>query len=624
MDAVQRMRKKAQDNGALESTEQQKVETKVVEEKTVIIVESADPEVIYVPSYSPTVVYGPPVYPYPPIYYPPYSAGWRLRVVRRRGDVGRGVGRLVLRLRLGRQRHRHQHRQQLQPKQHPRRRPGERRRREVGAQLPAPWRDAVLGPGDGEQVRRIGARRFAEQPPGERPPAGRPAVDRHRQPRRGAPAPATARRAAPAGGPDTSGLAAHQAGGSGEPRDAAASASTRSSGAGASSADRVGSRSVPSSSGSTVRLERRLPRLQRLERPGQQLARRLEHGAGVACGAAAAGAAADGGDAMNTRNDARSVLRLPAAIVFLGLCLAFAVALAGVVVAADTPAAAAIQQKAFKTPEEAVEALIAAAEAFDVPALTEILGPDGVGPRGQRGRGAATGTLPPASPRRRARRPLVARDPENKKVAVLSVGAEDWPLPIPIVKEGGKWRFDTAAGREEVLYRRIGSNELDAIEVCLGYVEAQHEYAYVKHDGSPVNQYAQRIISTPGTQDGLAWQGSDGSWQGPVGEGIARAIAEGYSDRLEPYHGYYYKVLKGQGPDAPMGEMDFVVEGAMIGGFALVAAPAEYRVTGVKTFIVSHDGVVYEKDLGETTLEQFRAMERFNPDPSWEPVAGPP
>jgi hypothetical protein len=323
---------------------------------------------------------------------------------------------------------------------------------------------------------------------------------------------------------------------------------------------------------------------------------------------------------MNTRNDARFVVRLPAAV--LGIGLAFAIALAGVVVAAGTPAAA-IQQKAFKTPEEAAEALITAAEAFDVQALTEILGSDGVDLVVSEDQVSDRNTATAFAAQARTKM-LVTRDPENKKVAVLSVGAEDWPLPIPIVKEGGKWRFDTAAGRDELLYRRIGSNELDAIEICLGYVEAQHEYALVKHEGSLVNQYAQRVVSTPGNQDGLAWQGSDGSWQGPVGEGIARVIAEGYGDRFEPYHGYYYRVLKGQGPDAPMGEMDFVVGGAMIGGFALVAAPADYKVTGVKTFMVSHDGVVYEKDLGETTLDQFRAMERFNPDPSWEPVAGPP
>jgi len=145
----------------------------------------------------------------------------------------------------------------------------------------------------------------------------------------------------------------------------------------------------------------------------------------------------------------------------------------------------------------------------------------------------------------------------------------------------------------------------------------------VKHDGAQVNQYAQRIISTPGKQDGLAWQAADGSWQGPVGEGVARVIAEGYSERTQPYHGYFFKVLKGQGPAAPLGEMDFLVDGAMIGGFALVAAPAEYGVTGVKTFIVSHSGIVYEKDLGPTTLEQFKAMDRYNPDSGWTPVQQP-
>jgi hypothetical protein len=136
-----------------------------------------------------------------------------------------------------------------------------------------------------------------------------------------------------------------------------------------------------------------------------------------------------------------------------------------------------------------------------------------------------------------------------------------------------------------------------------------------------VNQYAQRIISTPGKQDGLAWQNADGTWGGPVGEKVARAIAQGYENRTEPYHGYYFKVLKGQGAAAPLGQMNFVVNGLMIGGFALVAAPAEYTKTGVETFIVSHDGVVYEKDLGPTTLEQFQKMELFNPDRTWKPVA---
>jgi len=135
-----------------------------------------------------------------------------------------------------------------------------------------------------------------------------------------------------------------------------------------------------------------------------------------------------------------------------------------------------------------------------------------------------------------------------------------------------------------------------------------------------VNQYAQRIISSPGKQDGLAWQNADGSWGGPIGEKIAQAIEQGYSTDAQPYHGYFFKVLKGQGPDAPLGQMDYVVEGAMIGGFALVAAPAEYGETGVKSFMVSQDGVVYQKDFGPTTLKEFVKMERFNPDKIWTPV----
>ena len=300
------------------------------------------------------------------------------------------------------------------------------------------------------------------------------------------------------------------------------------------------------------------------------------------------------------------------------LCLAFAIA-------ALSPSGAAASstegtQKKFGTPEEASEALIAAAERFDLAALKEILGPDGldlvvtadeVQDKNQAAAFAA-----------QAREKMqIVRD--SKKVAILSVGAEDWPLAVPIVRDGGKWRFDTKAGRQEMLHRRIGRNELDAIEVCRGYVEAQLEYASEKHDGMLVNQYAQRVVSTPGRQDGLAWRAPDGSWQGPVGEGIARVIAEGYSDRYEPYHGYYFKILKGQGPSAPFGEMDFLVRGVMIGGFALVAAPADYAVTGVKTFIVSHDGVVFEKDLGPETLEAFRSMTRYDPDPTWSPVEAP-
>jgi hypothetical protein len=280
------------------------------------------------------------------------------------------------------------------------------------------------------------------------------------------------------------------------------------------------------------------------------------------------------------------------------------------------PAAA---QKTFATAKEAADALVSAAESFDRPALKAILGPEAdylVAP-GEPAKDRETATTFAAKAREKS---AVVVDPKNPNRATLIVGDQDWPLPIPIVRKGGKWLFDSAAGRDEILYRTIGRNELAAIDICRGYVEAQHEYALVKHEGSSVNQYAQHIISSPGKQDGLAWQNPDGTWGGPVGENIARAIEQGYADKALPYHGYFFKVLKGQGPAAPLGQMDFVVKGVMIGGFALVAAPAEYLVTGVKTFIVSHDGVVYEKDLGAKTLDAFKAMERFNPDKTWTPV----
>jgi len=200
------------------------------------------------------------------------------------------------------------------------------------------------------------------------------------------------------------------------------------------------------------------------------------------------------------------------------------------------------------------------------------------------------------------------------------VGDDDWPVAIPIIKVGGKWFFDTKAGAKEMLYRRIGANELDAIQICRGYVDAQEEYALTKHDGAEVNQYAQRVISSPGKHDGLVWKNPDGTLGGPVAEAIADALEEGYSDKAKPYHGYFFKILKGQGPAAPLGKMDFVVNGAMIGGFALAAAPAEYRVTGVNTFIVSYQGIVYQNDLGPDTLKLFKDMELYNPDKTWTPT----
>jgi len=275
-------------------------------------------------------------------------------------------------------------------------------------------------------------------------------------------------------------------------------------------------------------------------------------------------------------------------------------------------------QKQFDTPKQAADALVQVASNFDVAAAKEILGPDSEDivssedPVQDKNRAAQFA----AKAKERSSTQIDKKDPNR---AILLVGNDDFPLPIPIVKRKGKWSFDTKVGREEILNRRIGANELNAIEICRGFDEAQHEYAQEKHDDSKVNQYAQRIISTPGKHDGLAWQNQDGTWEGPVGEEVAKALAEGYSaQRGQPYHGYYFKVLKGQGPAAPMGEMDFVVGGAMIGGFALAAAPAEYRVTGVQTFIVGPDGVVYEKDLGPDTLKTFQSMDRYNPDKTWK------
>jgi len=287
--------------------------------------------------------------------------------------------------------------------------------------------------------------------------------------------------------------------------------------------------------------------------------------------------------------------------------------------AGATTGASAAGAETFDTPQKAADALIEAAKNFDVPSMERIFGPAGsdiimTGETGQ------DRELAEAFAARAAEKTSVTVDPKNSNRALLLAGDDDWPFPAPIVKRNNRWFFDAKAGRQEILNRRVGRNELDAIQICHGYVEAQHEYALQKREGYDVNQYAQRIISTPGKQDGLAWRNADGTWSGPVGEKIADAIEQGYTKKAEPYHGYFFKVLKGQGPAAPLGQLNYVIEGAMIGGFALVASPAEYRVTGVKSFMVSQDGVVYEKDLGPNTLDIFAKMELFNPDKTWTPV----
>jgi hypothetical protein len=305
--------------------------------------------------------------------------------------------------------------------------------------------------------------------------------------------------------------------------------------------------------------------------------------------------------------------------VSFGLVFTAALAVAALGTAACGKEKAPVPGKAFETPEAAAEALVEAAEQYDLAALREILGSEGEDIVASED--TVLDRMNMVAWAQEARTHLRLERDSTDTVVTLNVGEDDWPTPIPLVADGDQWRFDPAEGRDEILRRRVGRNELNAIELCRGYVEAQRQYARVRHDGALLKQYAQRIISTPGRQDGLAWRTPDGSWEGPVSEGIAEAIADGYTSRTAPFNGYYFKVLKGQGPAALLGELDFVLEGAMIGGFALVAAPADYGVTGIMTFIVSHDGIVYEKDLGEQTLEAFGAMERYDPDLTWTVVS---
>ena len=308
------------------------------------------------------------------------------------------------------------------------------------------------------------------------------------------------------------------------------------------------------------------------------------------------------------------------ALLTLGVVVSVLPFLAAKAQSQANPATAASSDKpmTFSTPEAAVEVLIKAAEKYDVPALMSIFGKAGED---------IISSADPVRDRNNAqtfaqsarKKNAVQRDPKKSNRALLVIGDDDFPFPIPLVKNRGAWHFDAEAGRSEILYRRIGANELDAIQVCQGYVEAQHEYASSIHDDSGVNQYAQQIISTPGKQDGLYWVNADGTPGGPISEPIAKAIAEGYSvDKRSAYHGYYFKILKGQGPAAPLGKIDYVIQGAMIGGFALIAAPAEYRVTGVKTFMVGPEGVVYQKDLGPDTLNIAKQIELYNPDKTWQ------
>ena len=282
-------------------------------------------------------------------------------------------------------------------------------------------------------------------------------------------------------------------------------------------------------------------------------------------------------------------------------------------------ALAAHAQQAFKTPDEAASALVDAAKAGDMRALVNVLGPDGedIVSSGDEVADAETRQKFVAAYDAKHQ---IAMEGENK--AILVIGAGDFPLPIPLVRKDGAWRFDTAAGREEILYRRIGKNELEAIQAALAYVDAQNEYAEKDRTGDGLYAYAKRIISQPGKKDGLYWPVSQGEEESPLGELMARATRLGYrvGAGRTPYLGYYFKILTRQGPAASGGAMDYFVRGKMIGGFALVAYPAEYRNSGVMTFIVNHAGTVFQQDLGPDTAKKAERMILFNPNQTWQKV----
>lgn len=278
-------------------------------------------------------------------------------------------------------------------------------------------------------------------------------------------------------------------------------------------------------------------------------------------------------------------------------------------------------QQLFATPAAAVDALYAAVKSGSEVNLRLILGAEGSklissGDRvaDERGRAAFV----------RAYEEANKLLPQGEAKAMLTVGYDDWPFPLPLVKSDHKWQFDPARGEREILNRRIGRNELAAIQVCLAIVDAEREYAASHLDSDGVPKYASRMVSTAGKRDGLYWQAKAGEPASPLGPLAAAAAGEGYAPGrtrgLSPYHGYFYRILDAQGKDAPGGEYGYVLKGKMIGGFAAIAYPARYGASGIKTFIVNHDGRVFEKDLGQDSAAVAGRISAYNPDSSWKAV----
>ena len=301
--------------------------------------------------------------------------------------------------------------------------------------------------------------------------------------------------------------------------------------------------------------------------------------------------------------------------------IVFAVVFVTIFVLAGISYAAAAQQKTFPSAEEAVKAAVAAARSDSDNELLAIFG--------AQAKDLLLSGDAVADKQRRARF-LKAYDEKNGLVTegdnrIVVVGSNNWPFPIPLVKKGDGWVFDTDKGKEEILNRRIGQDELDAIQVSLAYVDAQREYAMKSRDGGGLRGYAEKFRSDPGKKNGLYWEAKAGEEQSPLGPFAARARSEGYgqnkpSDKPVPYRGYYYKILTAQGKDAPGGARSYILKGKMIGGFALIAYPAEYDNSGIMSFIVNHEGKVFQKDLGKNTASAAAALKEYNPDKTWAEV----
>lgn len=279
---------------------------------------------------------------------------------------------------------------------------------------------------------------------------------------------------------------------------------------------------------------------------------------------------------------------------------------------------AGIPQKSYSSPEEAVNGLISAVRANDTKAMLAILG---TGSKEMISSGDAVADRTGREKFLKAydEKNVLQQGPGDKWV--LSVGNDNWPMPIPVVKKGAKWLFDAKEGKQEILNRRVGRNELQVMNVLHAYVDAQHEYASKDCRGGGKVEFAQRLISTKGKHDGLYWEAKEGEEESPLGPLVAQAAEEGYSNvNLSPFHGYYFKILKGEGPHAAGGAYNYVVNGEMILGFALLAYPAEYRNSGVMTFIVNQEGIIYEKNLGKDSKRKAEAMKLYDPDHTWKKV----